>query len=111
MRCRQTARIVPSVHRILGFTVTLLAVALAPATAQAATFPVNTTFDGTDATPGDAVCATATGTCSLRAAIQEANATGGGDTVALPAGTYTLTLAGTGEDMAATGDLDVRDAL
>ncbi len=43
--------------------------------------------------------------CSLREAIGAANAAFGADTVELPAGTYTLNLAGAGED--ATGDLDI----
>lgn len=45
--------------------------------------------------------------CTLRAAIQEANALAGADTISLPSGTYTLTIAGQDEDAAATGDLDV----
>jgi len=43
----------------------------------------------------------------LRAAIQEANALAGADTITVPTGTYTLTITGTGEDDAATGDLDI----
>ena len=38
------------------------------------TFSVNDNGDASDATPGDGVCATATGSCTLRAAIEEANA-------------------------------------
>ncbi|HYV66156.1 MAG TPA: CSLREA domain-containing protein, partial [Myxococcales bacterium] len=79
----------------------------APLTARAATFTVNSTADAVDVSPGDGVCATADGSCTLRAAIQEANALAGADTVVLPAGTYLLTLAGAGEDGAATGDLDI----
>jgi CSLREA domain-containing protein len=45
--------------------------------------------------------------CSLREAIVAANATGEADTIILPAGTYILRLAGTSEDAAATGDLDI----
>lgn len=37
----------------------------------------------------------------------QANATPGADTIMLRAGTYRLTLAGAGEDAAATGDLDI----
>lgn len=44
--------------------------------------------------------------CSLREAISVSNTTPGA--VIVPAGTYTLTLAGTGENNNATGDLDVR---
>jgi len=44
---------------------------------------------------------------TLRGAVIQANATPGGDTIVLRAGTYRLTLAGAGEDAAATGDLDI----
>jgi CSLREA domain-containing protein len=70
---------------------------------------VSSTLDKVDADPGDGVCATAAPvTCTLRAAVQESNASTGPDVVTLaPATTYGLTLAGTNEDLAATGDLDV----
>ncbi|MHA2675518.1 MAG: choice-of-anchor Q domain-containing protein [bacterium JZ-2024 1] len=48
---------------------------------------------------------------SLREAILCANATPGADTIHLPAGTYTLTIAGQNEDAGATGDLDITDDL
>lgn len=58
--------------------------ATATATAQAATgaltWVVNTTNDAADATPGDGKC-NATGGCTLRAAIDEANAHAGPDTI------------------------------
>lgn len=47
----------------------------------AATFTVNSTGDTPDATPGDGACNDGTGNCTLRAAIMQANATGGGDTI------------------------------
>src|ERR1051326_517059 len=78
--------------------------------AQALTFTVNSTTDAVDANPGNGVCATAAGQCTLSAAIQEANASHGADTISLPAGTYTLTIAGRNEDAAATGDLDIDDS-
>ena len=59
-----------------------------------------------DAAPGDGTCATAEGGCSLRAAIQEANALAGADSISVPGGTYNLTGA-SGENAAATGDLDI----
>ena len=80
----------------------------ASAVAHAATFTVDITAD---AVPGDGICATAAGACSLRAAVQEANALAGPDTIDLPAGTYVLTLAGPAEDAGASGDLDVHDTL
>ena len=74
---------------------------------DAATFTVNSTADAVDVNPGDGVCAAASGQCTLRAAVMEANALGGADIITLPAGTYTLTIPGIGENAAATGDLDV----
>ena len=48
----------------------------------AATFTVNNTVDGADANPGNGVCSTSTaGVCTLRAAVQEANALAGADTI------------------------------
>jgi CSLREA domain-containing protein len=72
-----------------------------------ATFVVNSTLDTVDAAPGDGFAADAMGQVSLRAAIQEANALPGDDTIVLGAGTYSLTLIGSGEQAAATGDLDI----
>ena len=65
------------------------------------------------------------GNCTLREAIMNANLPAGGDTtggdcaagragtdtIALLAGTYTLTIGGTDEDLNATGDLDITDSL
>jgi CSLREA domain-containing protein len=79
----------------------------AVAEARAATFIITSTADAVDATPGDGVCATAAATCTLRAAIQETNALIGADSITLPAGMYSLSTAGAGEDAAATGDLDI----
>jgi hypothetical protein len=59
--------------------------------------------------PGDGVCATALQTCTLRAAVQEANALAGQDTIVLaPHEHYALSIPGAQEDHAATGDLDIR---
>ncbi|MDQ3462326.1 MAG: CSLREA domain-containing protein, partial [Actinomycetota bacterium] len=80
---------------------------VSPAWAQSGPVEVTTTDDSVDATPGDGECADSSGECSLRAAIQEANA-GGGATIRLADGaTYVLQIAGASEDSAATGDLDV----
>lgn len=75
--------------------------------AEAVTFSVNTTNDTPDANPGDGVCQDASGNCSLRAAVQEANALAGADQINIPIGTYLLTRNGAGEDACSTGDLDV----
>ena len=78
----------------------------------AATFTVNSTTDGTDAAPGNGVCATAAGVCTLRAAVQEANALAGADTVTfspslLAGATITLTSAAGGA-VNVTSDLIIR---
>jgi hypothetical protein len=80
-------------------------------TAYAAVFFVNDTTDAVDLNPGDGACVTATGTCTLRAAFQETTALPGADIVMVPAGTYTLTIPGTGAETAAPGGLDVTDVL
>lgn len=78
--------------------------------AQAANIIVNTTDDELNAD----------GDCSLREAIQSANtdtavdactAGSGTDTITVPAGTYTLSIIGTGEDANATGDIDITSNL
>ena len=86
-----------------------LALVLTPGTAHGANFTVNWQPDGVDITPGDGICSAGLQGCTLRAAVMEANALDGDDTITLPAGTYTLTIAGTGENAAATGDLDIAD--
>jgi CSLREA domain-containing protein len=72
------------------------------------TVTVNTTADTRDAVPGNGVCeATAgVGNCSLRAAIDEANATVGLVAINMNAGTYTLSRNGN-DNTNNGGDLDV----
>jgi len=72
---------------------------------------VDSTLDAVDSSIGDGFCDDGAGNCTLRAAIQEANFCNGADIINIPAGTYTLTIAGTGEEAAATGDLDITDDL
>lgn len=54
---------------------------LKSATAAPTTFVVDSTADTADSNPGNGVCADAAGDCSLRAAIEEANANTGADTI------------------------------
>ncbi|MBL8056888.1 MAG: CSLREA domain-containing protein, partial [Anaerolineales bacterium] len=98
-----------SLRRGLALLALLLAAGAALARpAAAASFTVDSTLDAVDAAPGDGVCATAGAVCTLRAAIQEANALAGSDLIDFAvSGPFVLTLAGTGEDAAATGDLDI----
>ena len=84
---------------------------------HAATVTVTTTVDEVNGNTASiaALIATPGGAgISLREAIIAANNTPGADTIVLPAGTYTLTLANAGgvnEDACLTGDLDVTDSL
>ena len=81
--------------------------------ASAATITVNSTND--NLTPGN-------GQCTLRKALRNANTnsdtTGGDcaagtgvDSIVINAGTYILTLAGAGEDLGLTGDLDILESV
>ncbi|MFH8492637.1 choice-of-anchor Q domain-containing protein [Streptomyces coeruleorubidus] len=65
--------------------------AAAPGAAGPTEFTVDTTSDAVDADPSDGRCLTASGTCSLRAAVMAANARPG-STITLPAGRYRLTI-------------------
>jgi CSLREA domain-containing protein len=95
---------------VAALIVSIVAV-LRPASAvRAATITVSVTSDDN----------TVNGNCTLREAIRAANlnqpvdacpAGNGADTIDLPVGTYVLALPGTGEDLAATGDLDITDDL
>jgi len=80
------------------------------APASAAVFIVNSTLDVNEESPGNGSCdpvGAVGATCTLRAAIQEANALGGSHDVLVASGTYGLTREGIGEDAALTGDLDI----
>ena len=78
---------------------------------EAASFAVDSSVDAVDTSPGDGVCADSAGNCTLRAAVMEANALSGTDTIALPSGTFVLSIAGASENLAATGDIDITDHL
>jgi len=97
-------------HRALIAVASMLALAAlaTAAPAAAATFTVNSTADIGDANTANPACATAGGACTLRAAIDQANASVGPDAISLPAGTYQLTGAA-GDDANASGDLDIDD--
>ncbi len=81
------------------------------ATTFAESFTVNELADTVDVNIGDGTCADISGNCSLRAAIQEANFTVASDTIALPEGTFKITIPGIDEQIAATGDLDIQNTL
>lgn len=78
-------------RRRLASTAFAFVVGFGPAT-EAAVFTVDTHADGTDADPGDGLCRTSLGQCSLRAAVQEADARLGADRIELPHGIFRLGL-------------------
>lgn len=98
---------------LLTTGVLALTIFMIPNALRAATINVTTTADEANV---------ANGRCSLREAIESANqntaiggcvaiGTFGNDVINVPAGTYSLTILGKGEDNAATGDLDIRSSL
>ena len=101
-----------SARNLIASSLFLLgAIAAAESEAANQSFIVNSSMDASDDNPGDGICHAIgglNGTCSLRAAIVEANAHAGDHTIALPSGMYTLTKAGADEDNGATGDLDIK---
>jgi hypothetical protein len=71
-------------------------------------FTVNSTLDQPDDLSMPGTCHTAANTCTLRAAIMQANRTSGvGATIILSAGIYKLTIPSTGTDGEANGDLNL----
>jgi len=87
-------------RRSLVIPLTLLVLGLGAPRAWGVTTFTPTRFD--DPPPG--TCDP--GDCSLREAIIAANGLAGPDDIVLAAGTYTLSIPGTGENSAADGDLD-----
>ena len=84
-------------------------VQLAPMAARAAVFNVNSTLDQPDIDSIDGICRTIANTCTLRAAVMEANvsASGGDSFIYLPAGLYQLTRPPSGINSPAdSGDLN-----
>src|SRR5436309_14816678 len=86
-----------------GLCVSIVSLCIAPI-AGAATFNVSTYADISDPTPDGT-----SESCSLREAIQDANALPGPDVINLPPGKYNLDIAGSDEDQGLTGDLDITD--
>jgi CSLREA domain-containing protein len=97
-----------------------LATMLGPSVAAyAAEFVVDSTADAPDANAGDGVCATAGGSCTLRAAVMETNALPGKNTIRVPEGIYRLRIADPANPAeidappftSATGDLSITNDL
>jgi CSLREA domain-containing protein len=101
------------VRRVRPVLLAGMLVAVCATHAAGISFTVDSTEDTADAAAGNGTCADALGRCTLRAAVQEANASAGPDVIMLPAGVFRLTLVNPafGDDQAATGDLDVNDSV
>lgn len=74
------------------------------------TYFVNSTEDTPNADPAIGICADASGKCTLRAAIMQADFSKGPNTILIPPGVYLLTRAGF-DDSALVGDLDISNDL
>ena len=99
-------------HLVAALVVAAGLLAWPAAVAEAANFLVNDPRDIADANLGDAGCdvdgvLTNGDQCTLRAAIQQANALPGSHGSVLIAGRFTRSISGRDEDAAATGDLDI----
>src|SRR3954467_14378071 len=93
--------------RVLRGVVAALLLVASPA--SAATFTVDSSGDQVDASPGNGTCESP---CSLRGAIQTANAAAGADVINVPALHVDMADgAADGADPAATGDLDITQDL
>jgi CSLREA domain-containing protein len=94
--------------RLIAIGVLPVVLAFAP-NASAATFMVNTTRDMPDTNPGDGVCRTELGQCSLRGAIQETNVFDDANRISVPDGDFGLWIDSPdpATDTDAVGDLDI----
>ncbi|HEV2951832.1 MAG TPA: right-handed parallel beta-helix repeat-containing protein, partial [Actinomycetota bacterium] len=77
--------------------------------AVAPPFIVDDVADRVDANIGNGVCKTVANTCSLRAAIQEANSRAGADEILIHPGTYPISIAPINENAANVGDYEILD--
>jgi CSLREA domain-containing protein len=113
MVARQIGRRVALLATLGGLILGLAGVS--PVRAVGLTWTVDSTGDASDQNTGNILCRTIAGTCTLRAAIQQANAIdpgpGNHHTIILPAGTITMTLIGAGEDDAFAGDYDIKRSM
>lgn len=76
--------------------------------AMGVNFIVNSLIDERDDVPGDGVCQTPSGVCTLRAAIEELNALPAGNhSVMLPGGVYQIMIPGGGNNQNHAGDFDI----
>ncbi|MFQ5471072.1 MAG: putative Ig domain-containing protein [Gammaproteobacteria bacterium] len=96
-----------------GLVLVFTLIVFLPVEVSAFTFTIDDTADAVDQNPGDGICATNGAVCTLRAAVQEANAWPGADAIIFPniQNTYILSINGINEDLSASGDLDITEDL
>ncbi len=108
---REEAKMMSGRHNFKAAMAVCFALGL-PVTGHGATFFVGSETDAVDSNIGNGSCETTAGPCTLRAAVQEANATPEADTIYLPQGLYKLTEFGdNGEFDPAAGDLDIKGSV
>ena len=88
MRCMQLKDL--KWIQVIGLLFTFILMLVPFQTSYSTTFVVDDNRDIPDAKPGDGVCKTEYGTCSLRAAIHETNLLNGPNTINIPAMTIVL---------------------
>jgi hypothetical protein len=91
----------------LTVALALIVALLTGSPAFAITFTVNSTLDQPDDLTIPGTCHTAANTCTLRAAIMQANRTTGTAIIMLPSGIYKLTIPAAGADGEENGDLNL----
>jgi hypothetical protein len=97
-------------HKVAAVLLRMALLASIAPSASAADFFVDSLDDRIDDDVADAACHTAVDTCTLRAAIMQANrdfAIGSASVIHVPAGTYLLTRLPAGNDDDQTGDLNL----
>ncbi|MEO8672557.1 MAG: choice-of-anchor Q domain-containing protein [Tahibacter sp.] len=68
---------------------------------------VTSTADAPDSNPGNGVCLSTIGGCTLRAALMEAGAQDIPILISIPEGVFNVNIPGDDEDLGVTGDLDI----
>src|SRR5688500_17976737 len=99
-----------TIRILLGALLALIVLALHPASsAHAASFTVTSTVNQPDESTADSICKIAGSTqCTLRAAIQQANASPGHDVITFKLGTATITPSTTLPDITDDKGLTIR---
>lgn len=97
----------PLRHTLGPILAAVLSLLITTPSAAQVTIAVNSFIDEEDDVPGDGLCESPSGLCTLRAAIMEANALGGTVHILLAPGTYSVGIPGGGENAGAVGDFDI----